>query len=69
MCLGTANSGRIGNLFLPACDREIRLIDDEIARVLPELSVEFFADIREHNAIFARSGLSGIGDEENSDDE
>ena len=49
------NVGRIGNFFLPACSQEIRNIDDALARNVPEMSEEFFEDVREFNLGFSRS--------------
>lgn len=58
------NRGRIGNYFLPDCSKEIISIDNAIERSGIGIEAGFFADIREHNAIFARSGLAGDSDDE-----
>ncbi|TRA94411.1 MULTISPECIES: Eco57I restriction-modification methylase domain-containing protein [Rhizobium/Agrobacterium group] len=58
------NRGRIGNYFLPGCSNQIIAIDDAIERAGIGIVPGFFADIREHNAIFARSGLAEGEDEE-----
>ncbi|MER9629618.1 DNA methyltransferase [Mesorhizobium sp. M0296] len=63
------NRGRIGNYFLPDCSAQVVAIDDAIERSGIGIVPGFFADIREHNAIFARSGLADDGGEEASDDE
>lgn len=63
------NRGRIGNYFLPGCSAQVVAIDDAIERSGIGIVPGFFADIREHNAIFARSGLADNGGEEASDDE
>lgn len=63
------NRGRIGNYFLPGCSTQIVAIDDAIERAGVGIVPGFFADIREHNAIFARSGLAGEADEEASEEE
>jgi hypothetical protein len=63
------NRGRIGNYFLPGCSVKILAIDDAIERSDIGILPGFFADIREHNAIFARSGLAGTGDEDVEDEE
>ncbi|GAB5461083.1 Eco57I restriction-modification methylase domain-containing protein [Hoeflea alexandrii] len=57
------NRGRIGNYFLPGCSAQIVAIDDAIERSDIGIVPGFFADIREHNAIFARSGLADNSDE------
>lgn len=58
------NRGRIGNFFLPACAVQIVAIDNAIEQAGIGIVPGFFADIREHNAIFARSGLSDEGSDE-----
>lgn len=63
------NRGRIGNYFLPGCSSQIIAIDNAIERSGIGIVPGFFADIREHNAIFARSGLADDGEEEVPDDE
>lgn len=63
------NRGRIGNYFLPGCSKQIMAIDDAIERAGIGIVPGFFADIREHNAIFARSGLAEGEDEEISSDD
>lgn len=63
------NRGRIGNYFLPGCSININAIDDAIERSGIGIEAGFFADIREHNAIFARSGLSDDAGDEQVDDE
>lgn len=63
------NRGRIGNYFLPGCSDAVVAIDDALERSGIGIVPGFFADIREHNAIFARSGLANGGGEEASDDE
>jgi hypothetical protein len=64
------NRGRIGNYFLPRCSTQILAIDDAIERSGIGILPGFFADIREHNAIFARSGLADDGDDDDlTDDE
>lgn len=60
------NRGRIGNYFLPGCSTQIVAIDDAIEGAGIGIHPGFFTDIREHNAIFARSGRV---DDESSDDE
>ena len=44
-------------------------IDDAIERSGIGIEVGFFADIREHNAVFARSGLADDADDELADEE
>lgn len=51
------NKGRIGNFFLPACQNSIETIDAAITQAIPELSMEFFEDIRESNRIFSRASI------------
>lgn len=63
------NRGRIGNYFLPGCSAQIVAIDDAIERSGIGIVPGFFADIREHNAIFARSGLADDGSDDEIDDE
>lgn len=63
------NRGRIGNYFLPGCSTQIVAIDDAIERSDIGIMPGFFADIREHNAIFARSGLADDGDGDAADEE
>jgi hypothetical protein len=63
------NRGRIGNYFLPGCAVHINAIDDAIERSGIGIEPGFFADIREHNAIFARSGLAEDGGDEPESDE
>jgi hypothetical protein len=63
------NRGRIGNYFLPGCSGQIVAIDDAIERSGIGTVPGFFADIREHNAIFARSGLADDGSDDETDDE
>ncbi|PIY48822.1 MAG: SAM-dependent methyltransferase [Armatimonadetes bacterium CG_4_10_14_3_um_filter_59_10] len=60
------NKGRIGNFFLPACEREVVAIDTFLASSLPGLSLEFFEDVRGFNACFSRAEVS---DAEAEDDE
>ncbi|MFC3061032.1 Eco57I restriction-modification methylase domain-containing protein [Paenirhodobacter populi] len=55
------NKGRIGNFFLPGCQDVVLKIDTAIEQADVGIEYGFFADIREHNAIFAKSGLSGVG--------
>ncbi|TPK57424.1 MULTISPECIES: DNA methyltransferase [unclassified Mesorhizobium] len=61
------NRGRIGNYFLPGCAAQIVAIDDAIERSGIGIVPGFFADIREHNAIFARSGLADDGSDDETD--
>ncbi|TIQ17694.1 MAG: SAM-dependent methyltransferase [Mesorhizobium sp.] len=63
------NRGRIGNYFLPGCSTQVIAIDDAIERSGIGIVPGFFADIREHNAIFARSGLADDTIEDASDEE
>lgn len=49
------NKGRIGNLFLPACERETSAIDAFLASSVPGLSADFFEDIQNFNACFSRA--------------
>jgi hypothetical protein len=63
------NRGRIGNYFLPGCSSEILAIDDAIERSGIGIEPGFFADVREHNAIFSRSGLADDESEQLDDDE
>ena len=58
------NKGRIGNFFLPACEREIMAIDDFLSRAVPEPSVRFFENIRDFNACFSRAETNGDGIDE-----
>lgn len=60
------NKGRIGNFFLPACEREVIAIDSFLATAVPGLSMEFFEDIRNFNACFSRAEVS---DDESEDAE
>jgi hypothetical protein len=55
------NKGRIGNFFLPACEKEIIAIDYFLSRAVPELSLRFFEDIRDFNACFSRAETDGDG--------
>jgi hypothetical protein len=63
------NRGRIGNYFLPGCSTLVTRIDDAIEGSDIGIEAGFFADIREHNAIFARSGLADISDDDSDDEE
>jgi hypothetical protein len=63
------NRGRIGNYYLPGCAAQIVAIDDAIERSGIGILPGFFADIREHNAIFARSGLADDSGEDAADEE
>jgi len=63
------NKGRIGNYFLPGCAAQIISIDDAIERSGIGIEPGFFADIREHNAIFSRSGLASDTEDELDTDE
>lgn len=63
------NRGRIGNYFLPGCSAQIVAIDDAIERSEIGIDQGFFADIRENNAIFSRSGLASDTDDELDTDE
>lgn len=63
------NKGRIGNYFLPGCSAQIFAIDDAIERSGIGIEQGFFADIREHNAIFSRSGLASDTNDESDTDE
>jgi hypothetical protein len=58
------NKGRIGNFFLPACERQVRAIDDYLSEVVTGLTPEFFDDIRSFNASFSRANIEGDEDEE-----
>ncbi len=49
------NKGRIGNFYLPDCERETKSIDDALSRHIEFLSQEFFENIREFNIRFSRS--------------
>jgi hypothetical protein len=48
------NKGRIGNFYLPACDNEIRQIDDALVTHVELLSSTFMDEIRAFNRGFAR---------------
>jgi hypothetical protein len=63
------NRGRIGNYYLPGCSAQIVAIDDAIERAGIGIIPGFFADIREHNAIFARTGSALDADEEDAEEE
>lgn len=52
------NKGRIGNYFLPACEKEIIAIDAFLGSTVAGLSWEFFDDIRNFNACFSRADIS-----------
>lgn len=60
------NKGRIGNFFLPACEKETAAIDAFLGRAVPPLSAKFFEDIRDFNACFSRAELD---EEDGCDDE
>jgi Eco57I restriction-modification methylase len=49
------NKGRIGNFFLPACQKEIEAIDDALVKHCPALSPRFFEDVRAFNQTFSRA--------------
>ena len=49
------NKGRIGNFFLPACEELTSKIDSAIARHVPQLTEEFFDDVRSFNNTFSRA--------------
>ncbi len=49
------NKGRIGNFFLPACEREISEIDEFLAKNVTGLSPEFMEDICNFNSSFSRA--------------
>ena len=51
------NKGRIGNFYLPACAKQVEAIDTALAHYIPELSLDFFEDVRAFNADFSRSTL------------
>jgi hypothetical protein len=59
------NKGRIGNFFLPACEREVVAIDSFLAASVPHLSEAFFEDIRNFNTCFSRAEVN----EEESEEE
>jgi hypothetical protein len=59
------NKGRIGNFFLPACEKETVAIDTFLASSVPGLSLDFFEDIRDFNTSFSRVELS---DDEEGDE-
>jgi hypothetical protein len=48
------NKGRIGNYYLPACENEIRQIDDALVSHVELLSSSFMEDIQAFNQAFAR---------------
>jgi len=60
------NKGRIGNFFLPGCEKEIVAIDNYLATVVPGLSGEFFEDIRGFNSCFSRAEIAEDNEEEES---
>jgi hypothetical protein len=60
------NKGRIGNFFLPACEKEVIAIDNFLATSVRGLSQEFFEDIRTFNICFSRAE---VGDDEGEDEE
>jgi hypothetical protein len=55
------NKGRIGNYLLPACEKEIDLIDASISRGVTDLTSEFFENIRAFNHSFSRVDISDQG--------
>ena len=58
------NKGRIGNFYLPACENEIRQIDDALVTHVELLSVTFMETIRAFNQGFARlEDVEDLGDE------
>ena len=63
------NRGRIGNYFLPGCSTLVIRIDDAIERSEIGIDAGFFGDIREQNAIFARSGLAKDSGEDSDSEE
>jgi Eco57I restriction-modification methylase len=48
------NKGRIGNFYLPACNKEIMAIDTFLGTSVPILSSDFLEDVRNFNASFSR---------------
>lgn len=58
------NKGRIGNYFLPACDNEIREIDEALSKIITGLNKDFFDDIHEFNMTFSRAELEDDGDDD-----
>ena len=60
------NKGRIGNFFLPACEKETIAIDNFLGRSVPHLSAQFFEDVRDFNACFSRAevGADDVSDED-----
>ena len=56
------NKGRIGNFYLPACEREISAIDTLLAKAVPGLTTEFLLDIQNSNICFSRVQVDADGD-------
>jgi hypothetical protein len=48
------NKGRIGNFYLPGCEREVQYIDELLVKALPILSKPFFESVRAFNMCFSR---------------
>jgi hypothetical protein len=59
------NRGRIGNVYLPACEQQIIAIDSLLGNVVSGRSLDFFEDIRNFNAQFSQAELT---DQEEPDD-
>ncbi len=59
------NKGKIGNYFLPACSKEIKEIDDCLAKYINGLSMEFFENIRMFNNSFSRANTREEDEAEN----
>jgi hypothetical protein len=59
------NKGRIGNFYLPGCKEITEKIDKCLSNHLPDISTDFFEDIRNFNNSFSRATLT----EEDQDDD
>lgn len=49
------NKGRIGNFYLPGCEKAISAIDECLGSSIEQISPEFFKDIRDFNDCFSRT--------------